>query len=71
MDALSLRKKIHELIDETDEELLQSVYQLLQGSEYTDEFKHFLDSEFTEYQKNKNVISKDEINLLIEEVMKK
>ena len=69
MDTSVLRNKIHEIIDSSDEETLQSVYQLLQQTEYTDEFKNILNEELADYQKGKKVISKEDMDLLIQEVL--
>jgi hypothetical protein len=42
MDTTLLKNKIHALVDSSDEEMLQSVYQLLQQTDYTEEFKNML-----------------------------
>jgi hypothetical protein len=71
METSVLKNKIHTLVDNSDEETLQSVYTLLQESDYTDEFKSILDKEYTDYHKNKKVISTEEMDNLIKEAMKK
>ena len=71
MEASTLKNKIHVLIDSSDEETLQSVYQLLHTPDYTDEFKNVLNEEYEAYQKNKEVISKEVMDKLIEELMRR
>ncbi len=71
MESSFLKDKIHSLIDGSDEETLQSVYQLLQESDYTDEFKNVLNEEQAEYYKNKEVISKEAMDELIKAALKK
>ncbi len=71
MGTSVLKDKIHSLIDSTDEETLQSVYQLLQEAEYTDEFKNVLNEEQAEYYKNKEVITNEAMDNLIKEALRK
>lgn len=71
MENTALKDKIHSLIDKSDEETLQSIYQLLQAPEYTDEFKNILNEEQEAYYRNKEVIAKDALDDIIEEVLKK
>lgn len=71
METSGLKDKIHSLIDKSDEETLQSVYQLLQEADYTDEFKNVLNEEQAEYYKSKEVISKEAMDELIKAVLKK
>ena len=46
METSTLKQKIHSLIDTSNEDVLQSVYQLLQDEEYTDEFKSILKEDY-------------------------
>ena len=71
MDSSVLKMKIHALVDNSDEETLQAIYQLLNESEYTDEFKNVLDEEQADYYKNKEMISKESMDNLIREILKK
>ncbi len=71
MGGSALKDKIHQLVESSDEEMLESVYQLLQQTEYTDEFKNILNEEYADYQTNKQVISNAEMDALIKEVLKK
>ena len=71
MSDSALKNKIHKLVDNSDDEMLEAVYQLLQETEYTDEFKHILNEEFADYQANKKVISKDEVDSQIQDILKK
>jgi DNA-dependent RNA polymerase auxiliary subunit epsilon len=71
MDTSVLKNKIHSLIDSTDEETLQSVYQLLQEPDYTDEFKRILNDERADYDRNNEVMSKEVMDKLIKEALGK
>jgi predicted house-cleaning noncanonical NTP pyrophosphatase (MazG superfamily) len=71
METSVLKDKIHSLIDNSDEETLQSVYQLLQEADYTDEFKNVLNEEQVEYYRNKEVITKEAMDNLIKAALKK
>lgn len=66
-----LKDKIHQLVENSDEEMLEAVYQLLQQTDYTEEFKNILNEEFSDYQRNKQAISKAEMDALIQEVLNK
>ncbi len=69
MEINTLRKKLHSLIDTTSEEKLQEVYNLLEESDYTDEFKAQLEEEYAAYEKDDNVIAKEEIDNLVEQLI--
>ncbi len=70
MAEITFREKLHELIDHTPEDKLREIYQLLEeGDEYTDEFKAELDAEFEDYQRNKEGIPKQEVDLMIQEIL--
>ncbi len=69
MEATTLRKKLHTLIDISPEAKLKEVYHLLQDDEYFEKFKAMLDDEFNQYQKNGEIISQEEINNLIEQLL--
>ncbi len=71
MDTSALKNKIHALVDSSDEEMLQAVYQLLNESEYTESFKNILDEEQADYYKNKEVITKEAMDNLVRELLKK
>ena len=55
------------LIDNSPEEKLQEVYDLLEEGDYTYEFKKELEEEYAAYKKDNTVISKEEIDKLVEE----
>jgi len=68
----SLRKELHEMIDNFSEERLQEVYELLQNdNEYSDEFKKMLDEEYEDYMKNGDVVSKEEVDKLVHDLLYK
>ena len=71
METFTLREKIHNLIDSSNEDVLQSVIQLLEETEYTDNFKNILNDELADYQKSKSSITKNEMDELINKAMKK
>ncbi|HXR84189.1 MAG TPA: hypothetical protein VN722_07770 [Hanamia sp.] len=65
MDALTLRQKLHSLVETTSEDKLEEIYDLFQQNEYSDDFKAMLDNEYEQYQKDREVVSRDEVNKLI------
>ena len=67
----SLKEKVHALVDSSNEEMLEAVFQLLSESEYTDDFKSILNEEQADYYKNKEVISQETLDRLVKEVLKK
>ncbi len=69
METLTLREKLHTLIESSPEEKLKEVYDLFQDDEYPETFKAMLDEEFDQYQKNHEVISQEEINILIDQLL--
>ena len=70
MELVNIREKLHTLIDTTSEDRLLEIYQWL-DDDYTDEFKAELDEEFEDYKKNKEVISKEDVDLMIEQLLHK
>jgi hypothetical protein len=64
----TLRKKLHSLIDSSTEKL-KEVYNLLEEGDYTDEFKKELEEEYAAYEKDDTVISKEEIDKLVVELI--
>lgn len=66
-----VRQKLHELIDNFPEERLQEVYELLQEEEYPDDMKQMLEEEYNDYQKNGEVISRDDVNSVILQMLDK
>ncbi len=69
MEAATLREKLHSLIEISPESKLKEVYDLFQDDEYPETFKAMLDDEFDQYQKNNDVISHEEINILIDQLL--
>ena len=61
------REKLHALIDSSSREKLMEVYSVSENN-YFDEFKAKLDEEYANYQKNGEVISKEEMDKAIENV---
>ncbi len=68
METAALREKLHSLIDSSSEEKLLEAYSIFED-EYTDEFKADLNEEFADYQKNGEVISKEEMDNAIEKIL--
>ena len=62
METHTSKEKIHNLVDSSNDDVLQSVFQLLEETEYTDDFKNILNDEFADYQKNKSGISKKSLD---------
>lgn len=68
MESSTLREKLHSLIDASSEEKLMEVYSVFEDN-YTDEFKAILDEEYADYQRNKEVVSKEEMDKVIEKLL--
>lgn len=69
METATLRQKLHSLIETYSEEKLDEIYDLLKEDEYSDDFKAMLDNEFEQYQKDGEVISRTEIDKIIEQLL--
>lgn len=69
MEAATLRKKLHILIDTSSDDKLEEIYNSFQEDEYSEEFKAILDNEYEQYQKDGEVISKEEIDKRIEQLL--
>ncbi len=69
MELSALREKLHELIDNSSEDKLQQVYSLLEDEEYSNELKEELDEEFENYKKDKEVISKEDLDAMVDRLL--
>ncbi|MGI8582697.1 MAG: hypothetical protein ACR2KX_10885 [Chitinophagaceae bacterium] len=69
METTVLREKLHSLIDNSSADKLEEVYHLLNDEEYSDAFKAELDEEYSSYQKHGEVISKEELDNLIQQLL--
>lgn len=68
----SIRKELHEMIDNFSDERLLEVYELLQeDGEYADKFKKMLDEEYEDYQQTGNAVSKEEVDTIIQAILTK
>lgn len=68
MESSALREKLHFLIDAGSEEKLMEVYSVFEDN-YIDEFKAILDEEYADYQRNNEVVSKEEMDKVIEKLL--
>lgn len=69
MQASALRKKLHELIDNSPEEKLMEVYSVFEG-EYSDTFKAELDAEYEDYLQNPDdVVSKEALDTMVDKLL--
>lgn len=68
MDPLTLRQKLHSLVETSSEDKLEEIYDLFQDNEYSDDFKAMLDNEYEQYQKDGEVVSRNQLNKLIEQL---
>ena len=68
MELSSLREKLHSLIDSSTESRLLEVNDLFE-QDYTDEFKMQLEEEYTGYKKNNEVISRQETDRMVNEIL--
>lgn len=69
METSTLREKLHSLIDNSPEEKLIEVYSIFREEEYTNEFKANLNEEYADYQQNGEVISREEMNEVIDKLL--
>lgn len=68
METATLREKLHALIDNSPQEKLIEVYTFFEDN-YTDDFKAVLDEEYVDYQKNGEVISKEDLDRTIDKLL--
>ena len=66
-----LKEKIYSLIDNSNPETLQAVYQLLKESDYNNDFKNILNEELADYKKNGKVVTSKEMDELIRTKLKR
>ena len=52
MESITLRQKLHHLIDTTSEDKLKDIYDSFQEEEYSEDFKAMLDNEYNTYQED-------------------
>jgi len=69
METTTLREKLHSLIDISPADKLEEVYHLLNDEEYSDVFKMELDKEYSSYQNDGEVISKEDIDGMIQQLL--
>ena len=69
METTTLREKLHSLIENSSEEKLEEIYDFFQENEYTDDFKAMLDSEFEQFQKDGEGVSREEVDKMIEQLL--
>jgi hypothetical protein len=69
MGIATLREKLHTLIETSSEAKLEEIYDFFQEDEYSEEFKAMLDDEFGQYQKDGEVISREEIDKMVEQLL--
>ncbi|HEY5392933.1 MAG TPA: hypothetical protein VIJ57_12495 [Hanamia sp.] len=69
METAALRDKLHSLIETSSEEQLEEIYDFFKANEYSDDFKASLDHEFEQYQEDGEIISRPEIDKMIEQLL--
>ena len=69
METITLRQKLHSLIETSSEEKLEEIYDFFQEDEYSEEFKAMLDDEFEQYQKDGEGIPREEVDKMIEQLL--
>ena len=69
METAALRDKLHSLIETSSKEQLEEIYDFFKGNEYSDDFKASLDHEFEQYQEDGEIISRSEIDKMIEQLL--
>ena len=69
METTTLREKLHSLIDNSTKDKLEEVFHLLNDEEYSDAFKADLDAEYSSYQNDGEVISKEKIDKMVQQLL--
>ena len=69
METATLRKKLHSLIEISSEEKLGEIYNFFKENEYSDDFKAMLDNEFEEYLEDEEIISRLDIDKMVEQLL--
>ena len=69
MESTKLREKLHSLIDASSTDKLEEIYDYFKDDKYSDDFKLILDNEYEQYQKDHEVISHEDVNKLIENLL--
>ena len=69
METATLRKKLHLLIDTSSDDKLEEIYNSFQEDEYSEDFKAMLDNEYEQYKKDGDVLSNEEVNELIDQLL--
>ena len=71
MAEITVREKLHMLIDNAPDDKLDDMLELLDAEnyEYTDVFKAELDAEYEDYQLNKSGTSKNEVDAMVEKIL--
>lgn len=69
MEAATLRKRLHILIDTSPDDKLEEIYDYFQKDEYSEDFKAMLDNEYEQYQKDGKVFSHEDVNKLIKQLL--
>ena len=69
METTIIREKLHKLIDDMPEDKLNEVYTALIEEDYSDEFKAELDEEYAAYKKDGEVIAREDVDKLIEQML--
>ena len=69
METITLREKLHSLIETSSEDKLEEIYDFFQEDEYSDDFKAMLDNEYEQYQKDGEGIPREEVDKMIEQLL--
>lgn len=69
MESRKLREKLHSLIDTSSSDKLEEIYDYFREDKYSDDFKMILDKEYEQYQKDREVISHEDVNKSIEDLL--
>ena len=71
MESITLRQKLHHLIDTTSEDKLKDIYDSFQKEEYSEDFKAMLDNEYNTYQEDGEGIMRHELESMIAHLFNK
>ena len=76
MKTTEIRDRLHHFIDTAEDKKVKAMYTIFeetieQEEDYTDEFKAELDRRYEEYQKDKKVVTRAEMNKQIKQLLSK
>ncbi len=69
MQVNELKEKLHSLMENSSEETLEYMYSLLEGPDYSDDFKTKPGQEYEAYQEDETGNAREEIDRMIKKLL--